>query len=91
MSTAYEPLSDYRKYFLGESYEKDMQDEIRAREESREWEPLKTCPCCGADAEVHNSPGHVQIACSAKLCRLVTSDTMAGATNLWNHEGRFTD
>ena len=67
----------------------ELTDEIKSRHE--EWEELKPCPCCGAKAEERQRDDCAKVACSAKLCKIVSAATMADARYVWNHEGRFTD
>ena len=67
----------------------DLKDEVHERSEAAQWE-LKPCPCCGATPTVHDHNTYVQIGCSCKLCRLVSSSSMQDAAKVWN-EFRFTD
>jgi hypothetical protein len=83
---------DYAKYFSPrqdlQSLTADLREEVKAREETREWE-LRTCPCCGARARVLPLANGAKIACG-KGCKIVEGTSMANAVEIWN-ERRFTE
>lgn len=69
----------------------DLAEEVQARKEAEPWN-LRSCPCCGAQAEIHKHtiyPGYA-IRCKRWGCKVVEASTMIDAAILWN-EKRFTD
>ena len=50
---------------------------------------LNPCPVCGAQASVQDEDGKVIITCKRMGCRMVSSDRLPHAVELWNEPRHF--